>query len=130
MIRLPVDPTDEELARDWTLSEEDLVEVRRCRGADKRHSFALQLCVLRRLGRFLSPDEYDAIPVRIMNHVGRQVGRPPVLLVTPPAQNELVFPIPQQLSGVTVYAQAAKQYFTTIGFTVDLTLTQGLQLDF
>jgi len=86
MIRLPVDPTDEELARDWTLGEEDLVEVRRCRGADKRHSFALQLCVLRRLGRFLSPDEYDAIPVRIMNHVGRQVGRPPVLLVTPPAR--------------------------------------------
>ncbi|MEC7526394.1 MAG: hypothetical protein VYE22_41325 [Myxococcota bacterium] len=29
MIHLPVDPTDEELARDWTLGEEDLVEVRR-----------------------------------------------------------------------------------------------------
>jgi TnpA family transposase len=35
---LPVDPTDEELARDWTLSEADKAEVRRCRGdANRRH---------------------------------------------------------------------------------------------
>ena len=38
---LPIDPTDEDLARDWTLSAEDLTEVRRCRGDDKRHSSAL-----------------------------------------------------------------------------------------
>ncbi len=85
MITLPADPTDEELARDWTLSEEDLAEVLRCRGEDKRHSFAIQLCMLRRHGRFLG-DDYSAVPVRIMNHVGRQLGLPPVLFMAPPTR--------------------------------------------
>ncbi len=84
---LPTDPSDEELARDWMLSEQDLAEVRRCRGDDKRHSFAMQLCVLRAYGRFLGED-YDAVPVRILNHVGRQLGLPPVLFASPPARKE------------------------------------------
>jgi hypothetical protein len=84
-IRLPVDPTDEDLARDWTLRAEDLVEVRRCRGDDKRHSFALQLCVLRKYGSFLG-DDFSYVPVRIMNHIGRQLGLPPVLFVAPPSR--------------------------------------------
>jgi len=50
---LAVDPTDEELARDWTLSAADLDEVHRCRGDDNRHRFAVQLCALRVLGRFV-----------------------------------------------------------------------------
>lgn len=69
MIDLPLDPTDEELARDWTLTAADLVQVRRCRGDDKRHSFALQLCVLRQHGLFLG-DDYSKVPVRIINHIG------------------------------------------------------------
>ena len=71
------DPTDEELARDWQLSEQDLVEVRRCRSDDNRHSFAIQLCTLRAYGRFLGQD-YGSVPIRIVNHVGRQLGMPPV----------------------------------------------------
>jgi hypothetical protein len=81
-IALPSDPSDEELARDWLLSEDDLTEVRRCRGADKRHSFAIQLCTLRTFGRFLGQD-YGVVPVRILNHVGRQFGMPPVLFAAP-----------------------------------------------
>lgn len=80
-----LDPNDEELARDWTLTPEDLVEVRRCRGGDKRHSFALQLCVLRRYGRFLG-DDYSKVPVRIVNHVGRQLHLRPVLMLAPPSR--------------------------------------------
>ena len=80
---LPNDPSDEELARDWLLSEQDLVEVRRCRGADNRHSFAIQLCTLRAYGRFLGQD-YGFVPVRILNHLGRQLGMPPVLFAAPP----------------------------------------------
>jgi TnpA family transposase len=82
---LPADPDDEELSRAWNLSEEDLVEVYRCRGDDKRFSFALQLCTLRRYGRFLG-DDYDSVPVRIANHVGHQLGLPPVLIAVPPAR--------------------------------------------
>ena len=70
---LPSDPSDEALAREWTLTPEDIVEVRRCRGDGLRHSFALQLCTLRRLGRFLG-DDYSAVTVRIVSHIGRQLG--------------------------------------------------------
>jgi TnpA family transposase len=76
-LTLPQDPSEEELARDWTLSESDRVEVLRCRGDDNRRRFALQLCVLRQHGRFL--DRYGDVPVRILNHLNRQLGLVPVV---------------------------------------------------
>src|SRR5713226_6504544 len=51
---LPTDPSEEELIRAWTLADSDLDEVRRCRRAGNRLRFALQLCILRRYGRFVS----------------------------------------------------------------------------
>lgn len=68
---------EEELARDWTLSEADRAQVLRCRGEDNRRRFAVQLCMLRRYGRF--PDDFAGVPVRILNHIGRQLGLAPVL---------------------------------------------------
>ncbi len=35
---LAIDPSDEDLGREWTLSAADLKEVRRCRGDDNRHT--------------------------------------------------------------------------------------------
>jgi hypothetical protein len=68
---LPDDPSEEELARDWTRSEADRVEVLRCRGDDNRRRFALQLCVVRQYGRFV--DRYSSVSVRILNHLNRQL---------------------------------------------------------
>jgi hypothetical protein len=51
---LPADPSEEELARNWTLSEADRAEVWRCRGDDNRRRFSVQLCVLRQYGCFRS----------------------------------------------------------------------------
>ena len=82
---MPLDPSDEELAHDWTLTPADLAEVDKCRGDDKRHSFALQLCTLRRYGCFLG-NEFSKVPVRIVNHVGRQLGLPPMLFAAPPSR--------------------------------------------
>lgn len=48
-VELPVDPSDEELARDWTLSAADLEEVRKGCGPEHRQRFAVQLCALRAL---------------------------------------------------------------------------------
>ncbi|MBA2764510.1 MAG: Tn3 family transposase [Thermoleophilaceae bacterium] len=76
---VPADPGDEELARDWTLSAADQAEVLRCRGDANRHRFAVQLCALRALGRFV--DDFAAVPVRVANHVGRQLGLPPSLFM-------------------------------------------------
>ena len=81
-LMLTPDPTDEQLARDWTLSEKDRIEVRRARGAAHRYRFAIQLCVLRNEGRFL--DRYDNVPMRIVNHLGRQLHLPAVLLLEAP----------------------------------------------
>lgn len=76
---LPTDPSDEELSLDWNLSASDFVEVRRCRGDAHRHRFAIQLCALRSSGRFV--DEFTTVPVRIANHVGCQLGLPPLLFI-------------------------------------------------
>ena len=75
----PANPSDEELSRDWNLSAADRVEVMRSRGAAHRHRFALQLCALRTLGMFI--DDVSALPVRITNHVDRQLGLPPLLFL-------------------------------------------------
>ena len=77
LVVLPEDPSEEELARNWTLSDTDQVEVQRCRGDDNRRRFALQLCVLRQFGSFL--DQYGGVPVRILNHLNRQLGLNPTV---------------------------------------------------
>ena len=79
-VPLPVEPSVEELARDWTLSATDLVEVRRCRGDDNRRRFALQLCTLRTYGRFLDTSHH--VPLTILTHLNRQLELPPVLFLT------------------------------------------------
>ena len=81
-IALPEDPSDEELARDWTLSTPTKPRSLRCRTDRHRLSFAIQLCVLRVHGRFLS--DFEAMGVRITNHLCRQLDLPPVLFVNPP----------------------------------------------
>ena len=46
VLPLPTDPSEEELVRDWTLSESDLGEIRRCRGAGNRLRFALRFPIV------------------------------------------------------------------------------------
>ena len=81
---LPTDPSEEELIRDWTLSDSDLDEIRRCYRAGNRLRFALQLCILRRYGRFVS--DFSTVPARIANHLGRQLDLAPVLFVELPVR--------------------------------------------
>ena len=78
-IWLPEEPSEEELARDWTLSEADRREISQCRGDDNRRRFGVQLCVLRNYGRLLESGE--SAPTRIVNHLGVQLQLPPVLFV-------------------------------------------------
>jgi TnpA family transposase len=79
-VLLPADPSEEELARDFSLSGADKTEIRRCRGDEHRRRFALQLCVLRKTGRFL--DSYRQVPTRILTHLSRQLDLSPVLFVS------------------------------------------------
>jgi hypothetical protein len=64
----------------------DLAEIDRCRGRDHRRRFALQLCMLRSYGRYL--DDYRTVPLRIVNHLSRQIGLPPVLFLDRPDREQ------------------------------------------
>jgi TnpA family transposase len=81
---LPEDPSPEDLAQAWTLSDRDKAEVLRCRGDAQRRRFAVQLCTLRLYGRFLP--EAVAAPVAITNHLARQLGLPLVLFEEVPGR--------------------------------------------
>lgn len=85
---LPPDPSEDELARHWSLTPSDLAEIVQCRGPDHRRRFALQLCMLRTHGHFL--DDYRHAPIKIVNHLSRQLNLAPVLFLDRPdrAQTE------------------------------------------
>jgi Domain of unknown function (DUF4158) len=53
---VPADPSEDELARHWSLTPAELAVIAECRGADHQRRFALQLCMLRAHGFFL--DDY------------------------------------------------------------------------
>jgi len=84
-IFLPENPSQDELARDWTLSSLDFIEVSRCRGGSNRLRFAVQLCVLRKFSRFLA--SYNLVPVRIVNHLSKQIDLPPTLRLEEPERD-------------------------------------------
>ena len=81
---MPADPSEDELARHWSLTPADLAVIAECRGPDHRRRFALQLCMLRAHGHFL--DDYRFAPIKIVNHLARQLGLAPVLFLDRPGR--------------------------------------------
>jgi TnpA family transposase len=66
-----VQVTEESLAQDWTLTRADQLLVGECRTAAQRCDLAIQLCVLRKYGRFL--EEETPVPLPIVNHLCAQL---------------------------------------------------------
>ncbi|PHM70000.1 Tn3 family transposase [Xenorhabdus kozodoii] len=64
-VTLPQDFSDEEMVRDWTLSEADQKEVKRYR-TNSRLFIAIQLCAVRLYGRFLM--EVNDLSPRIVSY--------------------------------------------------------------
>jgi hypothetical protein len=65
-ISLPQEFSDEELARDWTLTEHDLQEI----GKYRKNSclfISVQICSVRLYGRFIN--EVDVLSPRIVNYL-------------------------------------------------------------
>jgi TnpA family transposase len=85
-IVLPADPSDEDLVRNWTLSDADRRAALRCRGEAQRRRFAVQLRALATHGRFLRAE--DEVPVRILNHLAVQLGLAPVVVPDPPPRDD------------------------------------------
>ena len=67
-------PTDEAaLLRHYTLSDDDIEQIRVRRGGHNRLGFALQLCAFRYPGRILVAGE--AIPLNVLRLIAAQQGR-------------------------------------------------------
>jgi len=78
---LDQDLSDEEIAKDWTLSEADKKEVGKYR-KNSRVFIAIQLCVIRLYGRFLA--EANDLSPRIINYLNTQLALPPSLTIPTP----------------------------------------------
>src|SRR5215207_10073842 len=76
------DAGEDVLARRWSLTPQNAAEVRRARSAEHRLRCAVQLCTLRATGRFV-PD-YRRVPPEAVNHLARQLGLAPVLVLPDP----------------------------------------------
>ena len=75
-VSLPPHPSDEELAFDWTLSEQDIRLILTHRGPENLCRFAVQRCVLRKHGRFLT--SYAHLSPVILEYLCRQRDLPPL----------------------------------------------------
>ena len=86
-ITLPQEFSDEEMARDWTLSEADRQEIGKYR-TNSRLFIAIQLCAVRLYGRFLN-DVHELSP-RIVNYLNSQLDLPPSMTIQTPDRKATV----------------------------------------
>jgi TnpA family transposase len=86
-VALPHEFSDEEMARDWTLTPDDKVEITKYRRSS-RLVVAVQLCAVRLYGRFLTGLQ-DLSP-RILNYLTGQLVLPPILTIAEPEREATV----------------------------------------
>jgi TnpA family transposase len=111
-ISVPQDFSDEEMARDWTLSESDRQELSKYR-KNYRLFIAIQLCAVRLYGRFLN-DVHELSP-RIVSYLNAQLALPPTLTIQVPDRK-------------ATYTEQRKNILTYLGFqTFDETSQRQLQ---
>jgi Domain of unknown function (DUF4158) len=77
---LPPHPSDEELAFDWPLSARDLAFILAHRGPENLCRLAVQLCVLRKHGRFLT--SYTHVAPSILGYLCRQLDLAPLTMLS------------------------------------------------
>ncbi|MEM1119176.1 MAG: DUF4158 domain-containing protein [Bacteroidota bacterium] len=65
--------SDEDMARDWTLSPSDLQEINRFR-KNARLYIAIQICCVRLYGRFVQ--KVNDLSIRIIHYLNKQLGLP------------------------------------------------------
>ena len=80
--------SEEELARDWTLSEKDQKMLSQYR-KHNRQNMAIQICAMRIFGRML--DSYINLSPKIINYINQQLELPPALYVTSSERQKTYF---------------------------------------
>jgi TnpA family transposase len=80
-VLVPPHPSDEELAFDWTLSERDVAFIlTNHRGPENLCRIAVQLCVLRKHGRFLA--NYLQVSPTVLGYLCRQLDLAPLVTLS------------------------------------------------
>ena len=83
---LPSQPSEEELAFHWTLSERDIDFILADhRGPENLCRFAIQLCVVRQHGRFLA--HYTHVSPSILDYLCRQLDLIPLVSLSSPVRS-------------------------------------------
>ena len=100
-MKLSDDFSDEEMARDWTLSESDKAEIAKYR-KNARLWMAVQLCTIRLYGRFIH--QTHDVSTRILNYLGKQLNLPPSLGIQLPERE-------------ATYLEHRKKLLIYLGFT-------------
>jgi hypothetical protein len=78
---LTTECSDEELARDWTLSSQDKKQIIQYHKQYRLH-FAFQLCALRLYGRFIV--NVNTLSPKLINYLSLQLGLSPTLKINIP----------------------------------------------
>lgn len=100
-VTLPHDFSDEEMARDWTLSDADQKEVNRYR-TNSRLFIAIQLCAVRLYGCFLV--EVNDLSPHIVSYLNSQLDLPPSLIINTPDRD-------------ATFSEQRKNILTYLGFS-------------
>lgn len=111
-ISLPQEFSDETMAKDWTLSKNDIEEIEKYR-KENRLFVAVQLCAVRLYGRFL--DGVNDVSPRILSYLNSQLNLPPSLTVQVPERK-------------ATYSEFRKNILAYLGFQkCDESVVQHLQ---
>jgi TnpA family transposase len=94
--------SDEELARDWTLSPQDKKQIVQYHKQYRLH-FAIQLCALRLYGRFIA--NVHSLSPRLINYITAQLGLPPTLQVIVPTREATLY---EQRKHILAYSKFKK----------------------
>jgi len=76
-VPFPTEISDDDLVRYFSLSEQDLAQIRQARGNQNRLGVALQLCHVRWTGRFAT--SFESVSTVAVKHVAEQLGLTGVL---------------------------------------------------
>jgi hypothetical protein len=93
--------SDEEIIRDWTLSEQDKQMLANYRKSN-RQNIAIQICAMRLYGRLLG--NYSDLSPKIINYINQQLDIPPTLHPSLPERE-------------ATYLEHRKNIFEHLGFT-------------
>jgi len=112
-IALPQHVSEEEIAKDWTLAEQDRAEIGKYR-TSFRLFVAIQLCAVRLYGRFVP--QVHALSPHIVHYLGHQLDLPPSLALEVPERKATYIDHRQQILtylGFQKFDDTAHAHFTT-----------------